>query len=79
MKRVINIIEKITNNNLEDIDSSNINPDNISEWDSLNHLNLILLIEDEFDIEISPEEIVEMFKGYNFIVKILKNHGVEDI
>jgi acyl carrier protein len=35
-------------------------PDDIDAWDSLGHVNIITGIEDEFDIEISPEEIGEI-------------------
>lgn len=79
MDKVINLIEKVTNTDLKDMDVSQINPDNISEWDSLTHLQLIMLIEEEFNIEISPDQIVEMFKGYDSIEKILKDHGVQNI
>jgi acyl carrier protein len=41
-------VEKITE------DSS---PDNIESWDSLKHLNLILALEEEFDIIIPDEEV----------------------
>ena len=59
--------------NLEDliaevlyVESSTINdesgPENIEAWDSLGHINIITAIEDEFDIEIEPEEIAEISK-----------------
>ena len=31
--------------------------DNIESWDSLKHLNLILALEEEFDINIPDEEV----------------------
>jgi len=33
---------------------------NCAEWDSLHHLDLILNLEDEFDLSFEPEEIAEM-------------------
>lgn len=33
---------------------------NCEKWDSLHHLNLIVELEDEFDVEFEPEEIAEM-------------------
>ena len=30
------------------------------KWDSLNHLNLIIALEQRFDVSFEPEEIVEM-------------------
>jgi len=38
------------------IDESS-SPDTISNWDSLRHLNLILGLEEEFDISIPDEEV----------------------
>jgi acyl carrier protein len=35
-------------------------PDNISTWDSLQHLNLVLALEQEFRVEFSPEEIEQI-------------------
>lgn len=32
-------------------------PEDIESWDSLGHVNIITAVEDEFDIEITPEEI----------------------
>lgn len=45
---------------------------NCEKWDSLNHLNLIVELEDAFDMEFEPEEIAEM-KSYNKIQEIIKN------
>jgi len=47
---------------LKDILRTNAQPqeittENTSEWDSLTHLNLVLALEEEFGIEITPEEI----------------------
>jgi acyl carrier protein len=32
-------------------------PETIENWDSLNHLNLVLTIEQEFGVQLMPEEI----------------------
>ena len=47
---------------LKDILRTNAQPQEITtentfEWDSLTHLNLVLALEEEFGIEITPEEI----------------------
>ena len=39
------------------IDSS---PDTIEEWDSLKHINLMMALEEEFDMQFSPDEISDM-------------------
>ncbi len=38
---------------------------NIPNWDSVNHLNLIIEFENNFLIDIEPEEIVKMDDFYN--------------
>lgn len=35
-------------------------PENIQTWDSVNHLNLILALEQEFGLVFEPEEYEEM-------------------
>ena len=37
-----------------------ISQKNTGQWDSLNHLNLIVEIEEEFDISFTPEQIGSM-------------------
>jgi len=37
-----------------------ISQKNTDQWDSLNHLNLIVEIEEEFDISFTPEQIGSM-------------------
>lgn len=41
-------------------------------WDSLGHLNLILALEEEFDIEIYPEEFPKLYTDYNTILKFIQ-------
>ena len=73
-----NINEKITHimSLVFKIDKSKINqessPDNISRWDSLAHMNLILALEEEFKIKFSNEEIIE-FLNFNLIYNIISN------
>ena len=35
-------------------------PDTIETWDSLHHLSLVLALEQEFSVQISPEEIEQL-------------------
>jgi acyl carrier protein len=35
-------------------------PADISAWDSLGHINIITAMEEEFDLDISPEQIGEL-------------------
>ena len=36
------------------------NPDNLAEWDSLSHVQLITGLEKEFAIEITPDEGIDL-------------------
>ncbi len=45
-----------------------------SEWDSLAHLNLILAMEEEFGIEIEPEDFPKLHSNYQGILDFLKQH-----
>ena len=64
MSDVFNIDVSLINN-----ESS---PDNIENWDSLKHMNLIVALEEEFEIEFDDEEIVDSM-NYALIVIILKS------
>lgn len=61
MKRVFNMTS------LPEIPSQQ----NVEQWDSLHHLNLMIELEMELGIEFSPEEIVEM-KDIQEIERVIK-------
>lgn len=50
--------------NIFEISVNDINDDassqNITNWDSLNHMNLIVALEEEFDIRFDDDEIIEL-------------------
>jgi acyl carrier protein len=45
-------------------------PENLDTWDSVHHLNLVLALEQEFNLQFEPEEIDEM-KDIQHILDIL--------
>jgi acyl carrier protein len=49
--------------------------DNVEKWDSLNHLNLVLALEDAFDISFTEEQTIEIL-NYPLIKLVLQEHGV---
>jgi acyl carrier protein len=51
--------------------TSDSSPDNLPSWDSLKHMNLILAIEQSFNISFDDEEIIQSL-SYGIIVEILK-------
>lgn len=40
--------------------SSETSKENLPEWDSINHLNLIVELEDRLNVQFTPEEIESM-------------------
>lgn len=51
-------------------------PDTISTWDSLNHLNLVMALESEFGLSLSPEDALDM-RTIGLIRTILRERGVD--
>jgi acyl carrier protein len=45
-------------------------PDNIENWDSLRHMNLIVAIEEEFNIQFTDEEILELL-NFELITEVV--------
>ena len=46
-------------------------PDNIESWDSLNHMNLIVVLEEEFDFQFTDSEIIELV-NFSLIKAVIK-------
>lgn len=53
-----------------------LGPDEIKEWDSLAHVELVTSLEEEFDISLDVIEISRMYT-IGDIKNILKKYGVE--
>jgi len=51
--------------------SDDASPDSIAKWDSLKHMQLILSLEEEFCIEFSDKEVVEVV-SYQKILEALR-------
>ena len=47
----------------------------VNDWDSLNVLNVLMAIEGEFDVSVSPEEAAE-FVSVERILAVLQTKGV---
>jgi acyl carrier protein len=66
-QKILEILKRVFN--LDTVDNT-CSQATCEKWDSLNHLNLIVELEDEFDIEFEPEEIAEM-KSFTAIKKTI--------
>lgn len=63
-----------------DVDPSSVNErttiDNLDEWDSMKHLELVMEIEKEFHVEFQPHEIILM-NSVKLIMDKLQAKGVK--
>jgi acyl carrier protein len=51
-------------------------PETVPSWDSLNHLNLVMAVESEFGIALSPQDALDM-RTVGLIQAILREYGVD--
>lgn len=68
MEKLLNIMREVLEDNTIDTSCSQ---DSCENWDSLRHLNLMLELEEEFNIEFEPEEIAEM-KSFEKVEEIIE-------
>ena len=54
--KIIQIISEVLKTGVD----ANTSQTTCEKWDSLQHLNIIVALEEEFDISFEPEEIAEM-------------------
>ncbi len=47
-------------------------PENIESWDSTQHLNLVLALEEKFGFQLSPEEMEQM-RNIGEIIKLVES------
>lgn len=68
-ERIKNVMSAVFTIPVEQIkdDSS---PDSIESWDSLKHMNLVVALEEEFEIEFLDDEIIEMM-NFSLISNII--------
>jgi len=50
--------------------NKNSNPDTVENWDSLSHVKMIMEIESKFNIDLLPDEALEIF-SLNDAIKII--------
>jgi len=57
--RIINVMSSVFGVSIDDIDDTS-SPDTIESWDSLKHINLIIALEEEFSVDLSDEDVVDL-------------------
>lgn len=68
-EKVKSIMANVFRTGIENI-TDDLNQKDVTFWDSLRHLNLIVELEEKFEISFEPEEIAEMitFKKVIFYI-----------
>jgi len=67
LKEILALILKIDVRDINDSTSFDV----IDSWDSMNHMSIILSIEEEFNIKISDEAALDL-TSYPLLLKLLK-------
>ena len=58
--------------NIKDEDISKASQNNLKNWDSVNHMNLILAIEKEFDITLDNNDVIKL-SNFRTCFQLIKN------
>lgn len=62
----------------EEVDLSTLQYRDIPEWDSVGHMALIAQIEDDFEVELTTEEVVAL-SNVAKAKEILTSHGISNL
>jgi acyl carrier protein len=57
---------------------SGSSPDTIPSWDSLHHINLVLSLEQEFGLQFTPEDMMEMLSIELIVLLVEEKLGIKD-
>ncbi|HEY1952399.1 MAG TPA: acyl carrier protein [Gemmatimonadaceae bacterium] len=71
LKQVMGDVFAVTPDSIDD--SASV--DTVEKWDSLNHLTLVLALEEAFNVSFTEEQIVEML-NYPLLKAVLEENGV---
>jgi acyl carrier protein len=74
-EKVFKIISQLMHIPFEKVNEQS-SPENIEKWDSFQHINLILALEEEFKIKFTEEEIFQM-NDAGIILGVLQTKGVK--
>jgi acyl carrier protein len=74
-ERVFRIISKVMDVSFEKVNERS-SPDDLEKWDSLQHINLILALEEEFEVRFTDQEIVRM-RDANAILETLRSKNTK--
>ena len=72
IKNIMSVVFEISIQEINDKSSK----DTITSWDSLKHMNLVLSLEEEFEVEFSESEIPEI-TNYRAIKEVILSYHLE--
>lgn len=75
--RIEKVFATILDIPLESI-NDNTSPENTPQWDSLKAMDLVLGLEEAFDVRLTTKEIVSM-RSIQLVHKVLAAKGVRDV
>ncbi|EGO0809466.1 acyl carrier protein [Campylobacter lari] len=70
MKQFYEILENILEVKVDE--NSNLNMQNCKNWTSLNHIDIIMSLEEEFEIKFSKDELSQL-KSQNELLQAIKS------
>ena len=70
-ERIRTIMSAVFDLPIESINDES-SPDSIESWDSLKHINLVVALEEEFEINFTDNEILEII-NFKLIKKIVES------
>ena len=73
-KQVVQLIANVLNISVDQV-TPDRSPQNVEGWDSVQHLNLVLALEQSLGIQLAPEEIEQM-QSVGGILNIVRQKSV---
>jgi acyl carrier protein len=73
-RKIIRVLSQVIGVPEENLDQES-SPDTVEAWNSVSHIHLVLALEQEFGVTLSPQDAVEML-SVRLIELILQERGV---
>jgi len=70
-ERIIQVVSNILNVPTGKLNADS-SPESIEQWESMKHINLVLAIEEEFDVQFDDEQIAEL-QSIKSIISAIEN------
>ena len=75
-EKIKNIMASVFKCDVSEI-NEDTSPDTLEQWDSLRHMNLVVALEEEFQISLTEDEMVEML-NYKLVYTIIKSKNAPE-